>query len=153
MTRLFRVSILVLMLSATLLQMGCCCFCATPVRRNPLLDRLQNLGGLVADRSVSRTSASFADLNDTRVLELEVRPDKTRIDLQARVQLDDGSMRWTLTDPQGRLLWEGGAGYSAAVQRRTIRDQQRFEAIAGTWRLEIEFRDASGEYEIEWVTR
>ena len=148
MTRLFRVSILVLMLSATLLQVGCCCFCATPVRRNPLLDRLQNLGGIVADRSVSRTSASFADLNDTRVLELEVRPDRTRIDLQARIRLDEGSMRWTLTDPLGRLRWEG-----AAVQRRTIRDQQRFEAIAGTWRLEIEFRDASGEYELEWVAR
>ncbi len=136
------------MLSATLLQVGCCCFCATPVRRNPLLDRLQNLGGLVADRSVSRTSASFADMNDTRVLELEVRSDRTRIDLQARVRLDEGSMRWTLTDPLGRLRWEG-----AAVQRRTIRDQQRFEAIAGTWQLEIEFRDASGEYEIEWVAR
>jgi hypothetical protein len=148
MTRIFRMMVFVIFVGVMLLQVGCCCFCATPVRRNPMLDRLRNLGGLASDRSTSRTMASFADLDDTRVLKLQVKSDRTHIDLQARMQLDEGSVRWTLVDPQGRVRWEG-----SAVQRRTIRDQQRFEAIAGTWRLEIEFRDASGEYEIEWVAR
>jgi hypothetical protein len=147
-TRVFRMLVFMLLVGAMLLQVGCCCFCATPVRRNPVLDRLRNLGGFVGDRSVSRTTASFADLDDTRVLELEVRPDRTHVDIQARLQVNEGLVRWTLLDPQGRIRWEG-----ASVQRRTIRDQQRFEAIAGTWQLEIEFRGASGEYEIEWVAR
>lgn len=148
MTRFFRILVFLLLVGAMLLQVGCCCFCVTPVRRNPIINRLPNLGSLAGDRFVSRTTASFADLDDTRVLELEVRPDRTHIDIQARMQVNEGSVRWRLIDPQGRLRWQG-----ASVQRRTIRDQQRFEAIPGTWQLEIEFSDASGEYEIEWRAR
>jgi hypothetical protein len=149
MTKGIRMLSLTAILGVMLLQTGCiCCFCATPVRRNPLLDRLRNVSSLVSQRPVSRTSARFIDLNDTQVLELEVEDDATYVDLQARIQLDAGAVQWTLVDSLGRPRWEGDLS-----QRRTVREQHRFEASAGTWRLEIEFRDASGEYDVVWVAR
>ncbi|MBC7234203.1 MAG: hypothetical protein H5T69_00050 [Chloroflexi bacterium] len=143
------IRLLVLSLLSVLLlgQVGCCCCTwATPVRRNPILDRFRGLGA--QERIVSRSNAEFDLRSDTQVFDYELKRGMSGATLEAVFRLRSGALRWTLTDPLGMVRWQG-----TAEGPGTVRDRKRFPPVPGVWKLEIRFNRASGSYDIAWEAR
>jgi hypothetical protein len=93
-------------------------------------------------------SQSFRDASRTHTVEAQVGEGMDEVRLRLALELDRGTLAFRVRDPQGVARWEGeitGGG--------RLRDRREFPALPGTWRLDLEMREASGEYEARWAAR
>ena len=95
--------------------------------------------------SDSRSRTDFEDKTEIRITTLEVRPAMTSNDLCVRVDLTEGSMSWTLTDPEGDVRWE-----EEIVAPARWHESREFEPIVGEWTLKISLENATGGYDVHW---
>ena len=56
--------------------------------------------------SDSRSRTDFEDKTETKITTLQVRPAMTSNNLRMRVDLTEGSIGWTLRDPEDDVRWE-----------------------------------------------
>jgi hypothetical protein len=70
------------------------------------------------------------------------------VELDVRVDLDAGALSWRVLDPHGEVRWE----YHAEAGQR-LRESRDLKPHVGEWRIEIELRDAAGEYDFIWEAR
>jgi hypothetical protein len=69
--------------------------------------------------------------------------------LRVVVKLTTGRAEWKLLDPDGKAHLSG-----ACAGGRVTTDTQDFKpAPTGGWKLQMELKDASGNYRINWETR
>ncbi|HEV2915192.1 MAG TPA: hypothetical protein VGX92_18080 [Pyrinomonadaceae bacterium] len=90
----------------------------------------------------------FENKNDTKKIELHVPASARLMSVQVKSSLRAGAINWTLRDASGneRLRGEGrGKG-------RYIGSTGNIDAIPGVWTLEVGFEDATGSYDIVWMT-
>lgn len=95
--------------------------------------------------SDSRSRTDFEDKTEIRITTLEVRPAMTSNDLRVRVDLTEGSMSWTLTDPEGDVRWE-----EESVAPAHWNESREFEPIVGEWTLRLSLENATGGYDVHW---
>jgi hypothetical protein len=97
--------------------------------------------------TASSTSRSdFTGETRRYVDELEVRPVmNSNVVRVKRLRLDAGQLVLRLVRPDGQIEWE--ETYTAPADYQHTFD---LEAAPGTWRLEVETREATGGYEIHW---
>ncbi|MBN2003720.1 MAG: hypothetical protein JXA21_10220 [Anaerolineae bacterium] len=94
-------------------------------------------------RSVSNTTRTLENASGTETFTLDVGSVANSVDIRIHCNLTSGSMRWTLTDPQNNVQWEGTATHKEDVSRQ-------FQTIAGEWVLDITTESADGKYSVEW---
>lgn len=93
------------------------------------------------------TITSVGDYLNGCGLSVSAGADSAQLDLQ--VTLKQGTLEWTLTDPQGVVRWQGKAeaGEDVSVSRT-------FENPApGRWDLTFQLEQAAGEYHAPWTVR
>ena len=95
--------------------------------------------------SDSRSRTDFEAKTETRITTLEVRQAMTSNDLSMRVDLTEGSMSWTLTDPEGDVHWE-----KEIVAPAHWNESHEFKPIVGEWTLKISLENATGGYDVHW---
>ena len=65
---------------------------------------------------------------------------------RVRAVIEDGSMEWTLVDPQGRTRIQGDG------QGKIQTDTGEIESpVAGTWILTLDLKGATGHYQVNWT--
>ena len=69
--------------------------------------------------------------------------------LELQVQLEQGTLEWTLTDPQGVVRWQGQAeaGEEVDVSRTFV------NPAPGRWDLAFRLVQAAGEYHAPWTVQ
>ena len=73
--------------------------------------------------------------------------DSARLDMQ--VQLKQGTLEWTLTDPQGVVRWQGTAEAGESVDLSRTFDNP----APGRWDLTFQLEQAAGEYHAQWTVQ
>lgn len=92
-----------------------------------------------------RSSYSFDDRSGVDQDIFEVRSDFNQITLRLSLQVDDGAVSWTLTDPAGETQWDGTV--EAGDQ---LEEERTLPIMAGEWRLDLAFTEADGQITIDW---
>jgi hypothetical protein len=103
--------------------------------------------GLYAQSSSSTMSKSESFSGETAVksYELAMTDSMSVSRLKITARIESGEISWRLLDPQGEAKFTGH-GESGDMSG----DTGDLKPIAGTWRLEVELKDATGRYEIKW---
>jgi hypothetical protein len=68
--------------------------------------------------------------------------------LKIKARLEGGYLSWKLKDPKGNTRLDGEITSGDAGG-----DSGELKSIAGVWILEIDFREATGNYKINWTAR
>jgi hypothetical protein len=69
------------------------------------------------------------------------------ITLQVAVSISEGSVEWTLLDPDGTNQWtDEESGFS------DVQSSRQFEAAPGVWRLRVVASGMQGGYHVTWTT-
>ena len=99
-------------------------------------------------RSTLEEIDDFTDKTGTLKFDLNASPGMKTARLKVKVNIETGRAEWKLLDPRGnvRLTGRGAGG-------RVSTDTGDLQPIAGVWKLEIELKNASGDYHINWVAR
>jgi hypothetical protein len=100
------------------------------------------------DTSTVRSRWCLVDRTEIKSLTYEMRADMQKIEVKFEALIDDGSLAWKLTDPEGALRWEGeiSAGHCA-------KDDHTFDALEGEWTMDLDLRKFTGKYEVCWKAR
>ncbi|HEX5736625.1 MAG TPA: hypothetical protein VF131_27590 [Blastocatellia bacterium] len=95
-----------------------------------------------------KLNGSASSATQTKELKLPVSESAKKGRLQVRANVKSGTIRWTLRDPEGieRLTVNGSGG-------RVSGDTGEMTTTRGTWKLVMELKDATLDYEIDWVAR
>jgi hypothetical protein len=70
----------------------------------------------------------------------------TGIEIRIAVSITEGKVRWTLRDPAGERRWTDEV---SGINMTQSTDQ--FEAVAGTWQLEVVASEMKGGYNLTWT--
>ena len=91
-----------------------------------------------------RTSSA----TQTKEIKLPVSESAKKGRLQVRANVKSGTIKWTLRDPDGteRLIVNGSGG-------RVSGDTGDITPAHGTWTLVMELKNATLDYEIDWVAQ
>jgi hypothetical protein len=98
--------------------------------------------------STMSKSESFSGKTAVKSYELAMTDSMGVSRLKITAQIESGEVSWRLLDPQGETKLTGH-GESGDVSG----DSGDLKPIAGTWTLEVELRNATGKYEINWTAR
>jgi HEAT repeat protein/beta-lactamase regulating signal transducer with metallopeptidase domain len=118
------------------------------VRRKAVraLDEIKESKG---QRSGERKSTgSFANTTRTTELSLPVRQEFKMARLKINGRIKSGSSVWTLRDPNGKSVFTAESGNAELSL-----DSGDLDLIPGTWKLQIEVKNATLDFEILWSTR
>jgi hypothetical protein len=77
---------------------------------------------------------------------LRVDETMTGIEVRIAVSITEGKVRWTLRDPAGERRWTDEV---SGINMTQSTDQ--FEAVAGTWQLEVVASEMKGGYNLTWT--
>ena len=77
--------------------------------------------------------------------ELEVKPVMSSNILKIKTRLDAGQLTLRLFKPAGDVQWE-----KTLATRANYQQTFSLDVTPGTWKLEIELENASGNYDIQW---
>ena len=108
---------------------------------------VQACSGTVTSSTASSTSrTAFSTETSTEVDELEIKPEMNSNVLRIRkMSLDSGRLVFKLSSPDGLIQWE--EAFTAPADYQHTLD---LDVTPGTWKLEIELENATGNYNIEW---
>ena len=95
-----------------------------------------------------KLNGSASSATQTKEIKLPVSESAKKGRLQVRANVKSGTIKWTLRDPDGaeRLIVNGSGG-------RVSGDTGDITPTRGTWTLVMELKDATLDYEIDWVAR
>ena len=68
--------------------------------------------------------------------------------LRLRVEVASGTIRWTVTDPEGVIRWA-----DAALGGIHVDETRELSPVVGVWQLRLDLNEASGYYGLNWATR
>jgi len=103
-------------------------------------------GGGTSTTASSTLHTAFDMETSVEVNELEIKPEMNFNTLSINeMSLEAGRLAFKLSSPDGDVQWE--EAFTAPAKY-----QQRFDLALtpGTWQLEIELKEATGNYDIEW---
>jgi hypothetical protein len=91
---------------------------------------------------------SVTNKTDTQEITISISESAKKTRLQVKANVQAGMIKWTLRDPDGntRLTINGSGG-------RVSGDTGDMAPVQGTWTLVMEFKNATLDYEIDWVSR
>lgn len=100
-------------------------------------------------QDTTEDTRSFTRASKTQSYDFATEDSTRTARLRVVVKLTTGRAEWKLLDPQGKArlsgICDGG---------RVTADTQDFKpAMTGEWKLQMELKDASGDYRIHWETR
>jgi hypothetical protein len=97
---------------------------------------------------VLKLNGNVSSATQTKEIKLPVSESAKKGRLQVRANVKSGSIKWTLRDPDGteRLIVNGSGGQVSG-------DTGDMTPTQGTWALVMELKDATLNYEIDWVAR
>jgi hypothetical protein len=100
------------------------------------------------DTSTVRSRWCLVDRTEIKSLTYEMRADMQKIEVRFEALIDNGSLAWKLTDPEGVLRWEGEitAGHCA-------KDDRTFDALDGEWTMDLNLNKFTGKCEVCWKAR
>lgn len=107
-------------------------------------------GGAEPQRqNATEETHNFTRATKTKSYDFATEASTNTARLRVVVKLSTGRAEWKLLDPQGKVhlsgICEGG---------RVTTDTQDFKPeMAGEWKLQMELKDASGDYRINWKSR
>lgn len=104
-------------------------FCGSPYVK------LEEEHGTPVEKETSVKRYEFEVERPIRVAELEIHS-----------TLKAGTMIWRFSDPVGRTVWEGRT-------HGKLGERRNFDPVLGKWRLELSFREATGDYQVHWIAR
>jgi hypothetical protein len=90
-------------------------------------------------------NAKFENHSGLRKFSFTSHPLMGSVNIQAILRIDEGSVVYTLIDPNGEVRWQGET--TSGVQ---FNQAHGFGGISGEWIFQIELTDATGEYDIYW---
>ena len=95
-----------------------------------------------------KLNGTTSNATQTKEIKLPVSESAKKGRLQVKANVKSGTIRWTLRDPEGaeRLTVNGNGG-------RVSGDTGDITTTRGTWTLVMELKDATLDYQINWVTR
>ena len=93
----------------------------------------------------STSRSNFIAKTRIEVDELEVKPVMSSNILKIKTRLDAGQLTLRLFKPAGDVQWEKTLTTHADYQQTF-----NLDVTPGTWKLEIELENASGNYDIQW---
>jgi len=95
--------------------------------------------------ATSTSRSNFTAKTRIEVDELEVEPVMSFNILKIKTGLDAGQLTFRLFKPAGDVQWEKTLTTHANYQQTF-----NLDLTPGTWKLEIELENASGNYNIQW---
>ena len=95
-----------------------------------------------------KLNGNVSSATQTKEIKLPVSESAKKGRLQVRANVKSGTIKWTLRDPDGaeRLIVNGSGGHVSG-------DTGDMTPTRGTWTLVMELKDATLNYEIDWVAR
>jgi len=93
----------------------------------------------------STSRSNFIAKTRIEVDELEVKPVMSSNILKIKTRLDAGQLTFRLFKPAGDVQWE-----KTLTTRANYQQTFNLDVTPGTWKLEIELENASGNYDIQW---
>jgi len=103
-------------------------------------------GNDTSSTSSSTSQTAFNMESSIEVNELEITPEMNSNILRINeMNLEAGRLVFTLSAPDGNVQWEEAFTAPAEYQHSSDLD-----VTPGTWQLEIELEEATGNYDIEW---
>jgi hypothetical protein len=72
-----------------------------------------------------------------------MRSDLQKIEVRFEVLIDNGSLAWKLTDPEGVPRWEGNINAAHCAK-----DARTFDALDGEWTMELVLDEFTGKGEV-----
>ena len=95
-----------------------------------------------------KLNGSASSATQIKEIKLPVSESAKKGRLQVKANVKSGTIRWTLRDPGGaeRLVINGSGG-------RVSGDTGDMTPARGTWILVMELKDATLDYEIDWVAQ
>jgi HEAT repeat protein/beta-lactamase regulating signal transducer with metallopeptidase domain len=94
------------------------------------------------------TVGRFANVTRTEELSLPAREVFKMARLKINGRIKSGSSVWTLRDPNGKLVFTAESGNAELSL-----DSGDLNIIPGTWKLQIEVKNATLDFEVRWSTR
>ncbi|HSD84079.1 MAG TPA: hypothetical protein VLG46_09485 [Anaerolineae bacterium] len=110
----------------------------------PLISACSDFG----DRSTAASASASNFVAETRIEvdELEIKPAMSYHTLEIKtVDLEGGQLTLRLLTPDGDVQWKESFTAPAHYQKTLDLDM-----VLGTWKLEIELKSATGNYDIQW---
>lgn len=100
-------------------------------------------------QDITEETHNFTRATKTQSYNFSTEASNDAARLRVVVKLTTGRVEWKLLDPQGKTHLSGVSNGG-----RVTTDTQDFKpAITGEWKLQVELKDASGDYRITWKTR
>ncbi len=100
------------------------------------------------DTSTVRSRWCFVDRTEIKSLTYQMRAGMQKVEVKFEVQIDNGSLAWKLTDPEGVLRWE-----DAIAAGHCAKDDRTFDALEGEWTMDLDHRKFTGKYEVCFEAR
>ena len=94
----------------------------------------------------SSSTTNFTEEIGLDVLQVDFMPDMVSNTLRIkRLTVNDGQIVLRLFSPDGEVQWE-----EVLTAPTTYKHTYDLDTTVGTWKLKIEFENASGSYDISW---
>lgn len=128
-----------LLIAIFLLSIGSCSIVRTNVK---MTDRNRS-------HATSDADSEFNNNTSDREMKLTINPKMYKNELKIdKIILKEGQISLRILDPEGNIVEE--RTFTAPSKLKETFDLQ---IIPGTWRLELELKDATGNYDIFWEAR
>jgi HEAT repeat protein/beta-lactamase regulating signal transducer with metallopeptidase domain len=96
----------------------------------------------------TKSTGRFTNTTKTHELSFPVRQEFKMARLKINGQIKSGSSVWTLRDPNGKSVFTAESGNAELSL-----DSGDLDVIPGTWKLQIEVKNATLDFEIRWSVR
>lgn len=97
--------------------------------------------------SISK-SERFSNETATKQHELVMNDSMSVSRLKLRAGIESGELSFRLVDPRGVTRLDG-----RRESGNVVADTGDLEPVPGTWELELELENATGQYELDWSAR
>jgi HEAT repeat protein/beta-lactamase regulating signal transducer with metallopeptidase domain len=95
-----------------------------------------------------KSTGKFTNTTKTHELSIPVRQEFKMARLKINGRVKSGSAVWTLRDPNGKSVFTGESGNAEFSL-----DSGDLDVIPGTWKLQIDVKNATLDFEMIWSTR
>lgn len=92
--------------------------------------------------------AAIQNETNTDVYTYELPETAQSLTLDLNFTATQGSIHWTVTDPNGQVGWEGSLDSPNSMEERV-----ELPFSPGRWTLQVSMDQLSGSYDIEWRSR
>ena len=100
----------------------------------------------ISSTASSTSRISFSGETSIEANELEIKPEmSSNILTIKKMNLKSGQLIFKLSSPDGHIQWEETFTAPADYQHTL-----NLEVTPGTWKLQIELKDATGNYDLAW---